>query len=1074
MNRHILHAALVVAMVFVALAFVGPSLSRAAHFPDPVPSSQSVSLTGAPTVYGSPMVSGDEVAAYSTHPRPGVAGQWEKTLIGHAVIGSDGSLNPVMAVYGDDPATAGVVEGAVPGEEICLVLWRVSEGKEYAAYGSPTGAPASITWTTDGGTVAADVDFAEGQRIPLRTGAWNLFSYGVLQGYQAQNRPSPAADQLPGVTWTGVPTLGDAFPLMSIAGKYDRLLGNDGTGATFWNPALPTISSMAYLAPGYGYWVKMKPSSSPLSWLTVPGSRTLGTEQLPLNRGWTLAGYWGGPVHHVSSFSPWGALFPVDTYDNVVHATIGDLWYSLGADYVRVTSFDGTGAHLWNPSLPSLSTLRYIGPGYGYWVKMSAWRSLTYAPPDPTSPLGVRAAAGDRQIIVSWNPVAGASSYNLYWSQTPDISRTTGTQIPGVTSPYLQAGLTNGTAYYYVVTAVVEGIESPDSPKVSAVPAVPPPTIASFAPASGPVGTYVTITGTGFDNVPANNTVRFNGTLARVSAGSATQIWTTVPAGAATGPITVTNSRGTATSAASFSVLPAPPDAPTGVRAVPGNAQVTVSWDPVPGATSYNIYYGTAWDVTKTTGTPVVGASNPRTVTGLANGTTYFFVVTAVGANGESADSNRISAQPASSTPPVGVTKRVSVDSSNVQGGQASPPTTGWAANVPPSLSDDGRYVTFVSGAANLVPGDTNGFADVFVRDTKDNVTTRVSVASDGTQGNGDSTVPAISADGRFVVFNSTATNLDSTNPCTVIPWVFLHDRNTGITSRVPGPVCYLGANGPSAISADGRYVAYGSVGGTITLHDTSTNTDNSFGFPPMGGSTTYGSSNPSLSGDGSLVAFVSDWQLDVNDNNHARDVFLYNNITGTTLQLTNAVGTISIQPRVSMSRDGRFIAYASADDNVVAGDTNGTSDVFVQEIRGVFRDAIGPLTRVSVATDNSQGNNYSWDPSLNSTGQVVTFSSWADNLVAGDTNSQPDVFIRDIGTGETRRISVGPGSLQAIGSSRFAAVSPDGTVACFASQSANLVTGDTNNVQDVFCAATGSGVSLIPPWQIMPLTVGP
>src|SRR5690606_11863360 len=131
-----------------------------------------------------------------------------------------------------------------------------------------------------------------------------------------------------------------------------------------------------------------------------------------------------------------------------------------------------------------------------------------------------------------------------------------------------------------------------------------------------------------------------------------------------------------------------------------------------------------------------------------------------------------------------------------------------------PSISADGRFVAFQSVATNLVPGDTNGNNDVFVHDRQTGVTQRVSVASDGAQGNGISTTASISADGRFVAFQSAASNLvpGDTNGATD---VFVHDRQTGVTERVS--VASDGAQGnantsEASLSADGRYVAFQSV----------------------------------------------------------------------------------------------------------------------------------------------------------------------------------------------------------------------------------------------------------------------
>ena len=136
-------------------------------------------------------------------------------------------------------------------------------------------------------------------------------------------------------------------------------------------------------------------------------------------------------------------------------------------------------------------------------------------------------------------------------------------------------------------------------------------------------------------------------------------------------------------------------------------------------------------------------------------------------------------------------TERVSVDSTGNQAEGAD-----YSVTYIPSISADGRFVAFTSAAINLVPGDTNGVADVFVHDRLTGTTERVSVDSAGTQGNGNSSEPSISADGRFVAFSSDATNLvpGDTNGARD---VFVHDRLTGTTERVS--VDSTGAEGNSS-----------------------------------------------------------------------------------------------------------------------------------------------------------------------------------------------------------------------------------------------------------------------------------
>ena len=310
-----------------------------------------------------------------------------------------------------------------------------------------------------------------------------------------------------------------------------------------------------------------------------------------------------------------------------------------------------------------------------------------------------------------------------------------------------------------------------------------------------------------------------------------------------------------------------------------------------------------------------------------------------------------------------------------------------------PALSADGRYVVFASAASNLVAGDTNGAVDVFVRDRQAGTTTRVSLSGAGAEADCESWTGAISATGRFVAFNSCASNLvaGDTNRSTD---VFLRDRDTdadGIfdepdavsTARVS--VATGGQQGdsssavskPSAISADGRYVVFESWAAT-------------------------------------LVAGA------VGDDSH---IYVRDTAQGTTTRLSVATdGTPgkgdSVFPTISSS--GRFVAFTSGASNLVADDTNDRNschgarvagstdpplwnchDVFVRDRDtdndGVF-DEPGAVstTRASVASDGTQGDDESGVAAISADGRYVAFHSTATNLAPGDPNDTDDLFIRD------------------------------------------------------------------------------
>jgi len=286
-----------------------------------------------------------------------------------------------------------------------------------------------------------------------------------------------------------------------------------------------------------------------------------------------------------------------------------------------------------------------------------------------------------------------------------------------------------------------------------------------------------------------------------------------------------------------------------------------------------------------------------------------------------------------------GRTTLVSVDSAGVQGNEGS---------FTPSISADGRYVAFASDATALVAGDHNRAEDVFVHDRRTGRTVKVSEASDGRPGNGNSYSPAISADGRFVAFASEATNLvrGDTNGATDI---FVHDLATGRTVRV-------------SVASNGAQ----SDGDAFT---------------------------PSISGDGRYVAFITDaGNLRAGDGNRASDVFVHDGETGRTVLVSRSSdpdvssGRGSFEP--SLSVDGRYVAFVT-DGALVADDTNNTEDVYLAEVSG------RGVRRVSLASDGSGGNGPSLGPSVNGDGTVVAFESLASNLVVADSNGADDVFWR-------------------------------------------------------------------------------
>ncbi len=399
-------------------------------------------------------------------------------------------------------------------------------------------------------------------------------------------------------------------------------------------------------------------------------------------------------------------------------------------------------------------------------------------------------------------------------------------------------------------------------------------------------------------------------------------------------------------------------------------------------------------------------------------------------------------------------THRVSVDSNRVEGDNLS---------SRPTLALDGRRAFFASAATNLVAGDTNGSQDVFARDRLQGITSRSSVSGAGAEGNGDSFQPAAGWTGQFVAFASDATNLvaGDTNNSTDI---FVRDDDNGTTVRASVATAGTQGNDDStepSLSADGRWVAFQSLASNLVttdlngvqdvfVRDVLLSTTEIVSVTDDGIQANNVSSFPAISADGRWVAFQSlASNLVLGDTNGVRDVFVYDRLFRTIERVSLTDGEAqangaSLSP--SISQDGQFVAFVSDATNLVAGDTNGVRDVFV-------RDRVnGTTVRVSLAdTTDAQANGASIEAEINRDGTHVVFESSATNLVGSDTNLANDVFVRELGTTSTRRVSVSFAGLQGNAASTNVAVSPDGRFAAFRSDASNLVPLDGNLIGDVF-----------------------
>lgn len=453
-------------------------------------------------------------------------------------------------------------------------------------------------------------------------------------------------------------------------------------------------------------------------------------------------------------------------------------------------------------------------------------------------------------------------------------------------------------------------------------------------------------------------------------------------------------------------------------------------------------------------------------------GQTYYFQVTNIGNGGNLVFSLN----------PVGRTELMSISSSGEPSDSAS-----YAA----AASGDGRYVAFHSTASNLTPdqprcpGGAQAYTTctprVFIHDRVSHATSLVSVSSRGEPANRGSFLASVSHDGRYVAFQSAATNLD---PGVSGMHVYVRDRVTGITSRVSEPAAGGSGGGGSApaISDDGRFVVFLSdardlVGATrppcqllepcpehVFVRDRVTRTTTLVSEAMGGGYGNGGTSpksgiqptRPTISGDGRYVAFHSSASdLVPGDTNGVTDVFVRDLLTRRTERVSvsaageeedgGSYGSSSAGRYVSA--DGRYIAFWSDATNLVADDTNDTSDFFV-------RDRVaGTTTRVSVSSAGAQGHAPPTAPtstvggvSLSGDGRVVAFDSALIDL-ADDAPAGPmQVYIRDLREGVTTIASVTSLGEPSNFHSMAPALSASGTVMAFTSASSNLVASDDNS----------------------------
>ncbi|NOZ54153.1 MAG: PKD domain-containing protein [Gammaproteobacteria bacterium] len=340
-------------------------------------------------------------------------------------------------------------------------------------------------------------------------------------------------------------------------------------------------------------------------------------------------------------------------------------------------------------------------------------------------------------------------------------------------------------------------------------------------------------------------------------------------------------------------------------------------------------------------------------------------------------------------------------------------------ASLEPAISDDGRIIVFTSTATNLVENDLNGSSDIFVYNAVDSSLQRISIDSAGLGVVGDNRLPDVSGNGRFVVFESTAMSLVAGDNNQAVD-VFLHDRVTHTTQRVSVGNLNEEANGGSykpAVSDNGRFVIFSSDADNLVANDSNgvrdifvrdlqENTTRRLSVSSAGVEANAGSGSPDISGNGVVAIFQSEaTNLVLDDTNTVRDIFSYNLLNNHTERMSvSSLGGEANASTFTVSAitfDGRYVVFYSAASNLVANDVNAAWDVFVH-------DRTDKQTKIMSVSNNNgvAGNASSFEPSISANGHYVVFGSAAANLTSADTNGFWDIFLHVLVTANVAPIA--------------------------------------------------------------------
>ncbi|MET9418734.1 hypothetical protein ABZY03_32000 [Streptomyces klenkii] len=404
-------------------------------------------------------------------------------------------------------------------------------------------------------------------------------------------------------------------------------------------------------------------------------------------------------------------------------------------------------------------------------------------------------------------------------------------------------------------------------------------------------------------------------------------------------------------------------------------------------------------------------------------------------------------------------TERVSVAADGAQGN---------AESYTAGISADGRFATFRSVATNLTPG-TRGGVNLFIKDLRGGAVEQANVASDGTAADDSSFDIALSADGRYAVFDSRAGNL-SPDKRPGDTDLFVRDRTTGRTELLlENKQQQAGTSYEPAVSADGRFVAFTSdrtdlVPGPSTdpvavyVRDRWKGTTQRVSVRSDGSQAGTRSAAPVISADGSKVGFLSLGGLGEGEpagsaaaagiaKPRLSTFYVHDMRTGRTeLAARQRDGSDAGASDIRLSPDGRYALFTTRNSDVVPGKTTQTTDVYARDLQ------TGVTRRLSLAHDGSEARGDSRGPVMSADNRKVFFTSTAPNLVpGGTTGGRQAVYARDLRTGSVERLDVAADGAPADGESTGVAADDQGRTAVFTSSAGNLVPGDTNKADDVF-----------------------